>query len=187
MKLPGGPRANARGEWTIRFKDGRPVAAEETLPDGSLLRRIEPVLSLRELCRSRGKSRRQAYRDLADGRLRSIGKFLGEWLLEAAEPAGRGVPESVGELFPEFKPADLKVRAHRDLILSRILSLGGRSRLRWAFSSYGEAGLRRFVANHGPRRLDARSLGFWALFFGLPRPRITQARAKGREWGGAGS
>ncbi len=175
-----------KGEWLLRFKDGRPLAAEELAPDGSLLRRVEPVWSLRDLCREWGKSRRQVYRDLKDGKAVAVGKFLGEWLLAAAPAPPSGVPEIVAELFPEYASGVLRPRAHRNLILARILSKGGPGRLRWAFARFGEAAVKRFVAERGPRDLDRRSLRFWGLYFGLPQARIPAARSKGREWGGAG-
>ncbi|MBI5208894.1 MAG: hypothetical protein HY927_02850 [Elusimicrobia bacterium] len=170
--------------WTLRFKAGLPAAAEEIV-DGKISRRFEPVWTVQELCRRWRKSRRQVYRYIREGRVRAVGKFLGEWLVEAAEPPSDAVLPGVCELLPGHDAKSLKVRAHRDLILGRVLSIGGKERIRWAFSTYGDRTIKRFVAERGPRDLDPRSLRFWSLYFNLPVRLVSAARAKGRDWGGA--
>ena len=173
-------------QWTIILRDGSPVSATQTDPSGGVLRRVEPVWTLKELCRRAGKSRRQIYRDLREGRLQALGKFLGEWLVDAAELHRlRPLPPSLASVLPEYETSVLDPERDRDLLLSRILRFGGRERLRWAFSFYGRDALRRFVREKAPTLLDRRSYGFWRLIFALPSQPCPKRRLKGRRWGGA--
>lgn len=170
----------------ISLRNGRPVAAARLSPSGSELKRIDNPWTVRDFCRRSGKSRRQVYRYIALGKVRPLGRFLGEWLLEPSALARiKPPPASLAALLPEFDAASLDLEAARDEISARVLRFGGRDRLRWTFSYYGPPAMRRFVSERGPRLLDARSLRFWCVYFGLPRARIRPECEKGRRWGGA--
>lgn len=172
-------------QWSLLLQDGVALSATQTGPAGKVLRRVEPVWTLKELCRRAGKSRRQIYRDLREGRLQALGKFLGEWLVDPAELRRlRPLPPSLASLLPEHGLSSLDPERDRDLLLSRVLRFGGRERLRWAFSFYGREALRGFVRDRGPALLEPRSYGFWRLYFGLRRRAMPPWRAKGRRWGG---
>lgn len=142
--------------------------------------------TVRDICLRSGKSRRQIYRDIASGKIRPLGRFLGEWLLEPSSLAGlKPPPSSLASLFPEFDAAGFDLESARDEVLTRVLRFGGGDRLRWAFSYYGLSAVKRFVAEQGPSQLDAPTLGFWCLYFDLSRLRVKPGREKGRRWGGA--
>lgn len=173
--------------WELHLRGGRPVAAVRRGPSGEILHRADALWTVRDLCRRSGKSRRQVYRDIQAGKVRPLGRFLGEWLLEPAALARlKPPPASLASLFPEHDLAALDLERSREDVLTRVLRSGGRDRLRWAFAYFGRAAVRSFVREKGPDRLDARSLVFWQIFFGLPRVSVSAVRAKGRRWGGGG-
>lgn len=172
--------------WLIHMRGGRPVGAQRQGPSGELLQLYRAVWTVKDLCRRSGKSRRQIYRYIFSGKIRPLGRFLGEWLIEPSALARlKPPPPSLASLLPEYDSAALDLEAARDEILSRILLRGGRERLRWAFSYYGPPSIRRFVRERGGVRLDARSLRLWCLHFRLPEPMLQPEREKGRRWGGA--
>ena len=171
--------------WQIIIRGERAVSAARLGPSGEVVRRFERLWTIRDLCRRAGKSRRQVYRDMRAGKIRALGKFLGEWVLAPSALAGLNPPPgSIASLLPEYDLAALDPEEDRDLFLARILRFGGRERLRWAFSFYGAATVKGFVRERGARALDARSLSFWRLYFRLPRTPVPASVEKGRRWGG---
>jgi len=170
--------------WQINFVGARPRSLLRLGSSGEVVRKAEPIWTVADFCRCARKSRRQVYRDIRAGRIRPLGKFLGEWLLEPSQLARlRPMPRSLPSLFPEYDIGAMDPWRFAELILPRILRFGGRERLRWAFSFYGEPRISAFVRERGARHLDPRSLGFWCAYFGL-RLRIPRSRIKGRRWGG---
>jgi hypothetical protein len=171
--------------WSIILSGGRPSKAARLSPSGEVLEEVSPVWTLAELRARSGKSRRQIYRDLADGKIRALGKFLGEWLVTPSQLLALDPPPaSCASLFPEYEMSELDPDRDRDAILSRILRFGGRDRLRWALSFYGEDSIEDFVVRSGARTLDARSLRLWCLYFGVKAAPSAREKSGGKRWGG---
>lgn len=173
------------GLWQITLREGRPLSAVELAPSGRLIKKTEPLWTIQDLCRRSGKSRRQIYRDIKSGKIKALGIFLREWLLDPSSLASlKPPPPSLPSLLPEFDSAALDLEALQDVVIGRILRFGGRDRLRWAFSYYGESAVKTLLLKSGARLLDPRTLRFWSLYFKLPVPPASRAAAKGRKWGG---
>lgn len=161
--------------------------------------RPREVLGVAAAGRRLKKSRRQVYRYLRAGILRPRAKFLGEWLLDAADvrrlaqtpSVGRPIPGRLQILFPEYDVSTLHAGKDRALILSRVLERGDRAELRWAFGLYRPREIVGFLREDGRRLLTAKGDRFWRLYFGLRllerRPNRTGLdRDLGRALGGAG-
>ena len=158
-----------------------PLGRRGTCPDGSLVRRVEPVWTLKDLAGS-GKI---PAADLPGHEGRQSGRG---WKVPGRMvwPPPRPLPgfRDRGGALPEYGSGVLRPRARRSSSphpvqrRPRPPALG--HRVLW------EAAIKRFVVERGPRDLDRRSLRFWGLYFGLPHAETPAARSKGREWGGAG-
>ncbi len=170
----------------ITLQDGHPRSLARLDESGKVLQKAQTVWGVAEFCRQARKSRRQLYRDIRHGKIKPLGKFLGEWLLDPSELVKlHPLPPSLASLLPEYDLGSLDPWGSADLLLARILRFGGRDRLRWAFSFYGEARIKRFIMEKGMRQLDPRSSGFWSCYFHLEPWRAAAATQKGRQWGGA--
>ncbi|MFH1726168.1 MAG: helix-turn-helix domain-containing protein [Elusimicrobiota bacterium] len=148
--------------------------------------RARPVCTVKEACSLLKRTRRQVYRHIENGILPSMGKVLGEWLLDrtAVERLGRDplfaqpVPARLQPLFPEYRVGDLNAGRDRVMILARVLEGGGRSDMKWLLRRYGRKDIARFLEEDGSRLLSARALRLWALFFRVrPRPVPSWRRA----------
>ncbi len=75
------------------------------------------------------------------------------------------LPESVEWLF--WESAFDKLDAERDwsYVLARVLELGRLEDVRWAFDTYGNERIHRFLREVGHPELSARTLAFWRAFF----------------------
>ena len=174
------------GLWHVILQNGRPISAMKMGGAGEVLRKADRVWTLSEFCRRSGKSRRQIYRDIKDGKVHPLSKFLDDWLVEPAELARiLPPPADLASLMPEYDLAALDLDRERELVLSRVLRFGGRQRLRWAFSFYGPGLIKDFVAQRCAALLDPRSARFWCLYFGVRAASALPSRRKGRRWGGA--
>ncbi|MBI4057505.1 MAG: hypothetical protein HY399_08180 [Elusimicrobia bacterium] len=171
--------------WQITLTDKIPLSVVLLNNHGKVLRRSDHILTSNAFCRLARKSRRQLYRDMRAGRVRPLGKFLGEWLLESSELERlKPIPTDLASLFPEYDLHSMDLWNSKNIILSRVLRFGGKDRIRWAFSFYGVEEIKQFIRKAGERTLDRRSLQLWSLCFNLPPIAISPMRTKGREWGG---
>ena len=75
------------------------------------------------------------------------------------------MPQDMTHLFWDADKDLLDVETHRRYIIERILELGGKEELRWAFRTYGEGEILRVVRES--RRLSRRTARCWQNFFGL--------------------
>lgn len=150
---------------------------------------VSPVLTVKEVCRRLGKSRRQVYRYLRTARLKPCAQILGQWLF-APEAVSRfehrRLPHLLRPFFWDVQLADLAVDEHRDFILARLLDFGDRAAIQWIFRTYPREVLVAFLKGRGAQLLARRTWGFWALLLGLKAERRVESRwrARARHWGG---
>ena len=125
------------------------------------------------------RTRRQVYRYIETGVLTPGVKFLGEWLLDAAEVAHTArspltvqpLPKKLGPLFPEYDISKINAGRDKTLVISRILENGGLAEIKWAFKRYSRGELSGFIEEDGSRLLGSRSLRLWSLVLGAkPKP-----------------
>ncbi len=141
-------------------------------------RRLREVLTVTQVCRRLGRSRRQIYRSLGDGRLEGCGKPLGEWLitaesvakLEKAPPAIQRLPARLRPLFPEYDLSSINAGVHRDLIFKRVMELGTDDDVRWMKRRYRPSAIRAFLGSASAGALSARAKVFWGLVFRVQVP-----------------
>lgn len=153
---------------------------------------VHPVLTVADVCRRLGKSRRQVYRYVRAGRLPPAARVLGQWLFapstvdRSARPA---VPSRLRRFFWDVRLSELSVDQHRDFIVARVLESGDREALRWLLRTYSRDALTAFLSGRGAELLTRRAWTFWCLFVGLNARRDTTRRSwryRGRVWGGVG-
>lgn len=153
--------------------------------------RIEPLLTVQQVCRRLKKSRRQVYRYLRAGRLTACARILGQWLFDAQQMDRfneASLPASFRRFFWDVPLSSLSVERHRDFILGRLLEWGDREALRWVVRSYSPDVLREFLRGRGSEILSERNQRFWASVLELKRfESATRSwRRRGRAWGGMG-
>jgi hypothetical protein len=88
------------------------------------------------------------------------------------DPARR-VPADLASLFWDCNLDTLDLERHSEQILERVLQDGDLRSVRWALKVYGEETVRRFVVEHGQRRLDPKILSFWYAYYDLGDPPCT--------------
>ncbi len=157
------------GVWTVR----------KTGDDGRVLAEVPGAYAVNDLCRRLGKSRRQVYRYIKDGWLVPVGKYLGEWLVDArgieylleGRPRHPGtLPSAARPLFPEYRLEDLHPIRDAAVIIQRVLEMGGRDEVTWLFGQYPHQSLEHWLAREG-WRLTPRSATFWSMILGVKAPR----------------
>lgn len=140
------------------------------------------VYRVRDVCRMIRRGRRQVYRHLEKGDLRSCDRFLDDLLVDAdsvarwlAAPTYRQpLPKALERLFPEYDVRDLNAGRHRALVVSRVLEEGTLSDLRWMVRRYGWAGVKKVLEEDGGRLLTLRTLNLWR--------RVFRSRPLARSW-----
>ena len=154
--------------WKVRTEDGRGQALQ-----------VPAAVSVSELCRRIGKSRRQAYRYLRAGTIVPVGKFLGEWLVDERDlegvrehKAGRvePVPASAQWMFPDLRLDRLHPIRNADVIVPRVLEHGGPVEIGWLLRSFSRRWLGEWMARQG-WKLSARVARFWSWWLNVPPPR----------------
>lgn len=85
----------------------------------------------------------------------------------------RRVPPEFASLFWDCDLHTLDVDRHREQILERVLQDGDLEAVRWVLATYGDAGVRAFVIETGPRRLTPKILTFWWSYYDLGEPSCT--------------
>ena len=131
------------------------------------------ALTVRQAAERLGRSRRQLYRHIHEGRIAPVGKLLGEWLLreDDIETLARyplrvqRLPAHLAELFPEYDVSELNAGRDQVLVIARVLEHGGQKALRWLLRRYRPDELLRFMRADSARLLSPRSLRFWSLYF----------------------
>ncbi len=132
-----------------------------------------PVLTARQAYERLGKSRRQLYRYIKQGKIKTLGKFLGDWVLLQEEverlaqyPLRRQpLPRHLTPLFPGSSLSRLNAGGDQTQLIARILDRGGEKALRWLFTHYRYDELLRFMRESAANNLSPRSLRLWSLFF----------------------
>lgn len=82
------------------------------------------------------------------------------------------LPLSLRPLFWEYDFKKLSWEKDQDLIVNRILSVGGVEEWRWLHKIMGRDGIRKHILKHRGRGLDRRQLRFWQVLVGLPEKAI---------------
>lgn len=159
--------------WKAQWSGGRLERLERLDSAGRTEERILRPWTVQESCKHLKKSRRQIYRDIKNGRIRPLGKFLGEWLLEPTgqtskiktqktkELSANNIPIRLKTLFWDTDFSKLNPLAHRDYILERILEYGDPGAVRWAREVYGLPEMLRVAANS--RRVGPKTRIFWKM------------------------
>ncbi|MBI4669373.1 MAG: hypothetical protein HY747_09380 [Elusimicrobia bacterium] len=139
------------------------------------------------------RSRRQIYRAIQTGVLKTYGKFPADWLVDYAQISNlsafpkklRKLPERLAILFPEYALKQLNPYRDWRLVLSRLLDFGTRNDVYWAVKRYPPDIIRQFLEEDGQRLLGPKSFRFWSLYFHAKTQQPPLWRIKGRGWGGA--
>jgi hypothetical protein len=174
--------------WNLLGVGGHPTRFITRGRAGRPMRSIGPVLTVTDLCRRLGKSRRQVYRFIHSGRLQPCGRVLDQWLFAPEEPAQcatRAVPRFLRPFLWDVRLADLSLDRHRDFILGRLLEYGGPTAMHWGLRTYSRKVVAEFLKHRGATVLSRRAWNFWAVQLGLNAARHVPAwRHHGRAWGG---
>lgn len=178
--------------WNISFDDEGPVALREYDEKGRSLREVPEVITLLEICKRWGKSRRQLYRYIREGSLEPLGKFLGEWLFDGREvdrfvvrfnhvksKGGFRLPSQMKLFIQEYDTASLHPVLDAELIISRILEWGSSKEIHWLFQRYPSSEIRSVLSQQGSRLLSVRSLAFWCWWFKMAVPKLPSWRRLG--------
>jgi len=149
---------------------------------------VSPILTVGDVCRRLRKSRRQVYRYLRAGRLKSCAHVLGQWLFAPADverATHANIPRWLQRYFWDTRVSSLLREDHSAYILARILEFGDRRALQWLFHAYPRHQVTAFLTGRGADVLPARTWQFWARYLGLPVRRPGRSwRSRGRVWGG---
>jgi hypothetical protein len=121
------------------------------------------VIDEREICR-RGGGRVTEPIPMERAVKSSEGRALGDGCL----------PGTLAPLLWEYDFSQLSWEEDRDLIVSRILSVGNWDAIRWLMDRLGRAELRRWIEDRQGRGLDPQQLRFWELVLGLRHRQVTQ-------------
>jgi hypothetical protein len=149
------------GAWAVRKTDDA----------GRIVEEVTRAYAVNDLKRMLGRSRRQVYRYIKDGWLAPVGKYLGEWLVDARGVEylkyGRprrpsAIPRQAKPLFPEYRLEDLHPVRDAVTVIQRVMELGGEREVTWLFHQYPRAALRHWLEQEG-WRLTPRSAAFWSL------------------------
>ncbi len=174
-----GSKTSSVAEKTVLETDGGGVWAFRRYDAaGKLIQEVDGAVPVSEVCRRLGKSRRQVYRYLAQGYVVPVGKFLGEWLVQA-----RGIeylqgrprrpklplPESMQVLFPEYKLAQLHPICDASVIVPRVMEQGDRRETAWLLKQYSKPWLTWWMKREG-WHLSPRAARFWSWWLGVPLP-----------------
>jgi hypothetical protein len=77
-------------------------------------------------------------------------------------------------MFWEYRGGRIDFERDRDFVLRRVLTHGGWRETRLLRSRLGDAAIRSFLLDKGPRGLDPQRIRFWELVLRLP-PRTADA------------
>jgi hypothetical protein len=83
------------------------------------------------------------------------------------------LPARLRSLFWDHDAARLRWDRDRDLIVGRLLAVGGGDAIRWLRTRLGDADLRAWLLEHRGAGLSPRQLRFWECVLGLPRRTVT--------------
>jgi len=189
--------------WILRGAGDQVRSWTEVAGDRRPRRMVHPVLTVRQVCRSLRKSRRQVYRYMKTGLLVPCARILGQWLFAPEETrlfSKRQIPRFLKPYFWDTRLSNLSVDRHRPFILGRILESGDQKAVSWALRTYPSAEISSFLRGHGKEVLSQRTWNFWALLLGGGAPRHGTRpgaghgrwpgrqgfswRHRGRRWGG---
>ena len=88
--------------------------------------------------------------------------------------AQRGaLPAVVAACFWDYDASVLNWADDRDLIISRVLTVGSWDAILWLRREAGRDGLRQWIQERQGRGLDARQLRFWELLLDLRHAEVT--------------
>ena len=174
--------------WNLFGRGAHPVRLITRDRPSRPARSISPVLTVTDLCRRLGKSRRHLYRLIRSGRLQPCGRVLGQWLFApeaVGEVARRQVPNRLRRVFWDARLSDISLERHQDFVVGRVLEFGDPASLRWLFRTYARKTIAEFLNARGAAVLSKRAWNFWALQLGVSRRRRPRSwRQRGRAWGG---
>lgn len=133
------------------------------------------VFSVTKAAKILKRTRRQVYRYIKAGILKTAGKMLGEWLItqdsanlvQANPLMVQPLPSRFKRFFPEFRIQDINPGKDRITVISRLLEQGDLNDIRWLIKRYGSEELKKVVIHEGNRLLSPRALRQWLLFFGI--------------------
>lgn len=80
----------------------------------------------------------------------------------------RELPSRLRGLFWDYALADLRWDRDQDLILGRLLAVGGWPHVRILRSRFGDGRIREWITRRGGRGLSPQRIRFWALILKLP-------------------
>ncbi len=83
------------------------------------------------------------------------------------------LPARLRRLFWDQDADRLRWDRDRDLIVGRLLAVGGWDAMRWLRCRLGDADLRAWLLEHRGAGLSPRQLRFWEVVLGLPRRAVT--------------
>jgi len=98
-----------------------------------------------------GRARAEA---LSPGRRREIARA-------AARARWGAIPASVRPLFPGYRPEDIALPEHTDLVMQHVLSRGGPEHRRWLVRRFGDGTIRRWIIRRKGRGFSVDQLSPW--------------------------
>ena len=97
----------------------------------------------------------------------------------------QAIPSEVAALFWDYGARCPTWPEDRDLIISRVLTVGSWDAIRWLRTEEGGDGLREWIQERQGRGLDARRLRFWELLLHLRHAEVSGwIRAADGVWAG---
>jgi hypothetical protein len=89
-----------------------------------------------------------------------------------ARAASVRLPRTLRPLFWDYDFARLSWEADRDLVIARVLAVGGWDSLRWLQRRLPDHELRAWLEHRRGAGLSNRQLRFWELILGLPHRQV---------------
>ncbi len=80
----------------------------------------------------------------------------------STEPAAEPIPPEVERLFWDIEPGTLRLDAHRDYVMARVMARGGWAAMQWLRRTYTGAELADFLQRRGAQ-LAPRERAYWAV------------------------
>ncbi len=121
------------------------------------------------------KTKRQIYRYIKSGILKSKAKILGEWLITKDSVnillknplMVQPIPKRMQKYFQEFDIETLNPGKDQITVVTRILEYGEGIDIAWLLRRYGPKRVKDIIKREGCRLLSKKALRQWTLFFGI--------------------
>jgi hypothetical protein len=102
---------------------------------------------------------------------------------KSASTAGLPLPERMRQLFWDYSFEELRLDAHRDFIIGRVLADGDWESVRWLRHEVGDDALREWIIHRKGRGMSRKQIRFWELILKISESEVERWLAeRGPGW-----